>query len=273
MTRKRIFTIIALAAALMALTAMIIACSKTTSTGVKRNWTVPSGFNQHDYDAIASFLEQTDDQLVKNGDKLSYNYNVNDPSTWRISWVDTAKGKMIRELDFRLDSDWKALVGKLDLSSCTELIELECSQNEITELDVSGCTSLKRLYYNSCRITSFKASGCNSIEHLGCSDNNITSLDLSGFPNLEWLDCNNNSLTKLDTSSNSKLILLHCGYNMLNKLDVSHNRLLENIDCRGNSITSLDISNIVQHDHLRIFCDDNVALEGIHGDVYVNPLY
>lgn len=272
MTRKRIFTIIALAAALTALTAMIIGCSKTTSTGVKRNWTVPSGFNQHDYDAIASFLEQTDDQLVKNGDKLSYNYNVNDPSTWGISWVDTAKGKMIREVDFRLGSQWKALVGKLDLSSCTELTELDCYHNEITELDVSGCTSLKDLSFGSCRITSFKASGCSAVISLLCTDNNITSLDLSVFPNLERLYCNRNALTKLDISSNTKLIHLDCNGNKLNKLDVSHNRLLEIINCRYNSINSLDVSNLVQNP-LRIYCDDNVALEGIHGDVYVNPLH
>ena len=45
-------------------------------------WTVPEGYNAHDYIKCVEFLEQTDENGVKNGMKLSESYDPNDPSTW-----------------------------------------------------------------------------------------------------------------------------------------------------------------------------------------------
>ena len=105
----------------------------------------PEGYNNHDYQKLVAFLEQTDDEGVKNGEKCSDNYDPNDPETWgtcyygqRFQWI---------ELDgeLRIQSIYvysKRLCGTLDVSGCTALTYLECSDNNLTTLDVSGCTAL-----------------------------------------------------------------------------------------------------------------------------------
>ncbi|MBR5713782.1 MAG: hypothetical protein IKX58_03190, partial [Clostridia bacterium] len=42
----------------------------------------PEGYNDHDYQKLVAFLEQTDDEGVKNGEKCSNTYDPNDPATW-----------------------------------------------------------------------------------------------------------------------------------------------------------------------------------------------
>gem|GEM_PF-4406541 len=59
-------------------------------------------------------------------------------------------------------------IQSLDVSGCTELTLLECSQNELTEIDVSDCVALGALY---------------------CTDNRFTDLDLSHNPELVELVC------------------------------------------------------------------------------------
>ena len=44
--------------------------------------TVPAGYNEHDYDKCVTFLEQTDPSGEKNGEKLSSDYDPDDPETW-----------------------------------------------------------------------------------------------------------------------------------------------------------------------------------------------
>ncbi|MBR5714822.1 MAG: hypothetical protein IKX58_08620, partial [Clostridia bacterium] len=46
----------------------------------------PEGYNDHDYQKLVAFLEQTDYQGVKNGEKLSDNYDPNDPETWGTAY-------------------------------------------------------------------------------------------------------------------------------------------------------------------------------------------
>ena len=49
---------------------------------VEPYWTVPDGYNAHDYNKCVQFLEQTDEDGVKNGEKLNDTYDPNDPGTW-----------------------------------------------------------------------------------------------------------------------------------------------------------------------------------------------
>ncbi len=51
-------------------------------------WTVPEGYNAHDYNKCAAFLEQEDENGVKNGQKLNPDYDVNDPQTWMFAEYD-----------------------------------------------------------------------------------------------------------------------------------------------------------------------------------------
>ncbi|MBR3460618.1 MAG: hypothetical protein IKH21_07540, partial [Clostridia bacterium] len=57
----------------------VFALSESTA-----RYPTPEGYNDHDYQKLVAFLEQTDDEGVKNGEKLSENYDPNDPATWNL---------------------------------------------------------------------------------------------------------------------------------------------------------------------------------------------
>ena len=111
---------------------------------------------------------------------------------------------------------------RIDISGCTDLDGLDCSENQLTELDLSGNTSLRWLY---------------------CSGNRITELDLNANSELEALRCSENQLTAIDVSANTALTELHCSGNQLTELDLSENTSVYRLECEDNYITFLDLTN------------------------------
>ncbi|MBR5717668.1 MAG: leucine-rich repeat domain-containing protein, partial [Clostridia bacterium] len=132
----------------------------------------PEGYNDNDYQKLVAFLEQTDEEGVKNGEKLSENYDPNDPTTWgtyyygnqRFQWIESDGELRIQ----RICVLGMGLCGALDVSGCTALEDLDCRYNNLTTLDVSGCTAL---------------------EDLDCDGNNLTTLDVSGCTALTYVEC------------------------------------------------------------------------------------
>ena len=88
----------------------------------------------------------------------------------------------------------------------TNLKELDCSSNQLSQLDVSNNTLLT---------------------YLDCSSNNLTQLVLNNTQ-LTHLFCYGNQLTQLDVSNNTQLTSLDCYGNQLSQLDVSNNTQLTN---------------------------------------------
>ena len=175
----------------------------------------PGGYNDNDYQKLVTFLELEDESGVRNGEKISENYDPQDPTTWEgTTWEN---GNI-----FQIDFYDRNLIGKLDVSNCTELVELDCSYNQLTELDISNNTAMW---------------------YLDCGDNQLTELDVSNNTELVELVCFNNQLTELDVSNNTALVYLNCGYNQLTELDISNNTALEHLVCDNNQLTELDISN------------------------------
>ena len=126
---------------------------------------VPEGYNEHDYNKLVAFLEQTDDAGVKNGKKLSENYDPADPKTWGegcFDWIDV-DGKLSVET---IKINERGLSGKFDISGCTALESLFCYNNSLTELNLAGCTALESLscYRNS--LTGLDVSGCTALKSL-----------------------------------------------------------------------------------------------------------
>ena len=127
----------------------------------------------------------------------------------------------------------------LDVSSCTALEELWCYGNQLTSLDVSSCTALEVLHCVSNKLTSLDVSSCTALRVLVCGGNPFTSLDVSGCIALKALSCNETQLTSLDVSSCTKLKELWCSYNQLTSLDVSSCTALEVLHCEGNKISQV----------------------------------
>ena len=149
------------------------------------------------------------------------------------------------------------------IEAFTSLTNLDCFSNQLTSLDVSGCTALTSL---SCSqnylLTSLDVSTCTALTDLSCDDNQLTSLDVSFCTALTALYCEGNQLTSLDVSSCTALTTLYCHSNQLTSLDVSANTALNTLHCYGNQLTSLDLSSCtalnVLHCHVNQLTSLNV---------------
>ena len=104
----------------------------------------------------------------------------------------------------------------------TELLELNCDNNQLTSLDVSKNTKLVKLI---------------------CSKNALTSLNTSHNPLLKKLDIYNNKITSIDVSQNTELETLYIGRNPIETLNVINNVKLMELQSELNNLTSIDLSN------------------------------
>ena len=141
-------------------------------------------------------------------------------------------------------------ISQLDVSNNTQLTNLECNSNQLLQLDVSGCTLLTHLWCGGNQLSLLDVSNNTQLSLLWCGGNQISQLDVSNNT-----DCNGNQLSLLDVSNNTQLSLLWCGGNQLLQLDVSNNTQLMDLDCSGNQLSLLDVSNNTRLMDLR--CDDN----------------
>lgn len=104
----------------------------------------------------------------------------------------------------------------------TELLELNCDNNQLTSLDVSKNTKLVKLI---------------------CSKNALTSLNTSHNPLLKKLDIYSNKITSIDVSQNTELETLYIGRNPIETLNVKNNVKLMELQSELNNLTSIDLSN------------------------------
>ena len=97
-----------------------------------------------------------------------------------------------------------------------EIIELDCSINQLTALNVQGLTYLQMIDCGSNQLTELNVEGCTSLKGLGCGDNKLTSLNLRGLTSLQTLFCGSNQLTSLNVQDLTALQRLYCPANQLN---------------------------------------------------------
>ena len=89
-----------------------------------------AGYNEHDMQRILAFLETVDKDGVTNGKKCFDDYDPEAPSTWHaeyanIVWSDGPDKRLIE-----IGIGFRAVVGTLDVSDCTELKHLTCWAGE-----------------------------------------------------------------------------------------------------------------------------------------------
>ncbi len=96
-------------------------------------------------------------------------------------------------------------LSSLDLSKNTALVELQCSNSNITTLNLSNNPNLTTLTVSSKNLNDLDLANCPKLTTLKCTYTNLTTLDLSNNPNLKELICYQNKLTAIDLKSNSAL--------------------------------------------------------------------
>ena len=192
--------------------------------------------DQHFLDAILAQNSEVD----INGDRQISVEEAKACTVLNISGSYLTLGKISDMTEIKYFTNIKELscsfnqLSQLDVSNNTKLEWLDCSFNQLSQLDVSNNTLLKILY---------------------CYDNQLSQLDVSNNTKLEWLNCYGNQLSQLDVSNNTLLTNLQCSGNQLSQLDVSNNTKLERLDCNGNQLLQLDVSNSTLLKILQ--CNDN----------------
>lgn len=200
-----------------------------------RDIEVPDGYCANDYLKLRAFLEQENEDGLKNGTQMREDYDPDDPETFTyeglygmpqgVQWVEMDDG--IKYAAAFTTDLWPGgqleLVGDLDVSNCEYLTYLSFAFNSlnslnasnsavtdisllgnpITAVDLTGCTSLYDFNCRDCtQLTELDLSDCISLAVLTCSNCGITSLDVSNCPELNSLVCVGNQLTELDLSNN-----------------------------------------------------------------------
>ncbi len=204
-------------------TLILLCAALPTLAKVEVMYSTPSGYNDHDYQKLVTFLEQKDQSGVKNGKKINSGYSPTDPTTWAdgwdgVMWTTVSGKKRVNELYLGN----YALAGKLDVSGCTYLTEVNCNSNLLTSMDVSGCTRLEYLSCADCALTSLNASGCSAMLSIYADNNKLTSINVSGCTHMNSLSFNVNKMTSIDLSDCRALNSLACEDNKLTRLDLSH---------------------------------------------------
>ena len=254
---------------IMFISAMPMQLAAEAMTPLTTRYATPDGYNDHDYQKMVAFFEQTDENGVRNGEKLSENYDPTDPGTWweadgseiGVEW--TVDDDEYRICEIRIGSSSLGMMGNLDVSGCTGLDRLDCSENQLTEINVSGCTALTDIDCSNNKLTELNVSTNTELYTLRCYGNQLTELDvsentwlyelycfgnelvridISGCTDLDGLDCSENQLTELDLSGNTFLRWLYCSGNQITELDLTANSELEALRCSENQLTAIDVS-------------------------------
>ena len=144
----------------------------------------------------------------------------------------TIKGK-VQELNF---IGVKAT--SITLEDCSDLVKLDCRQNELTEIVLKNTNNIRELY---------------------CVENSITALDLSNQTQLNTLDCSANLIKTLSLKNCSSLTFLTCYENQLQTLDLTESPELKDIVCSLNQISELKLG---KHESLTSLSATVNCLEG-----------
>ena len=195
----------------------------------------------------SSILEYEFWEQVRNGIEIEWvssngteNGKFTPDADGKYTQTITGSGKVYIYYTHEQSSGYTAYIGSPTTSVYD--IKVERANAGITSLNVSGCTALERLWCSNNQLRSLDLSGCTALESLSCYHNQLTSLDVSKNSALTWLYCYRNQLTSLDLSHNTALMALDCGANRLTSLDLNHNTALMALECYDNQLTSLDLS-------------------------------
>lgn len=132
----------------------------------------------------------------------------------------------------------------LNISGLAKLKALNCSKNDITNLNLNGCTQLNRLICGENKLEALDVTSNTGLVSIMATTNRIQTIDVTNINGLNYLWVNENQLTSLDVTKNSELRILSCGSNKLEELDVSQNQKLSTLACSANeNLSVLNVSN------------------------------
>ena len=132
-----------------------------------------------------------------------------------VSGTESAKGSLtsLKGIELfkaltTLKCDFNSLTS-LDLTSNTELTELNCQDNKLQQIKIDGLAKLKKFYFgNNQVLLDIDISSCVALETITFPNCGIETIDVSKNPNLTMINAYFNSLESIDVSKNLKLTSL-----------------------------------------------------------------
>ena len=157
-----------------------------------------------------------------------------------------------------LDCSYNQLT-ELPVGNLTNLKSLDCSDNQLTALPVENLTNLTLLYCSNNQLTALPVEKLTQLTNLRCNNNQLTAMPVEKLSQLAVLYCDNNQLTELPVGNLTELTVLNCDNNQLTALPVGNLTLLEKLNCGTNLLTELDIEKLTQLTSL--YCNNNQLTE------------
>lgn len=211
-----------------------------------------SSYNEHDVALMRLFLEITDSNGIKNGQKINnysgVEYDADDPSTWaNIDWTDEGELAFVHFWSINFteyvtdpETGWEyptssemLLVGDLDLSGCQSLVDLNVPQNNLSSVRADNCPSLEIFYAGE------------QGDFVGASDSDHTLVYVSAdnCPILRYIGAPNNDLEHFSFKNAPMLVEVIVDNNpRLSEVNISESPVIEAFSANNTAIASIDLS-------------------------------
>ncbi len=160
---------------------------------------------------LQSITDEESGTVIYNHELLGW--DVDDISTWLgVTWYD---GDVIV-----IDMKYGSVVGDLDLSAFPEIQRANFEYCNLSSLKATKCSDLAELYCDGNWLTELDLTGLENLINLNCANNHLTELDVLDCISLEQLICNGNEILMLDLSKSTQLHALICQDNYLDPNDL-----------------------------------------------------
>lgn len=171
-----------------------------------------------------------------------------------LTSVDLSTNTQLRDINFSNNN-----ISTIDISNSPALEELNLRGNNLSAIDLTNNVALLELDLSGSDITNIDLSKNTLLTSLDLSDNNMTSLDITNNTNLTSLEITSLNITTIDLSNNTLLEELIASYSTLTSLDLSTNVALTYLECEELSqLTALDLTTLVVLEE--IYLNDSDAL-------------
>ena len=129
------------------------------------------------------------------------------------------------------------------LNNFTNLVDLNASDNNLTQIDISKNSLLEIINLDNNALTNVDFSKNFSLKNINVGDNQISNIDVYFLTELESLQCYKNQISTINLVSNKKLLAFVANENQLKTVDIRVNTALVWIDVDDNLLENLTIKN------------------------------
>ncbi len=161
----------------------------------------------------------------------------------------------------------------------TNLLDLNCETNQITNIDLSALTSLTKINFRINQLTSINLNSVVNLEELDLYNNQLTNINLSGLNNLKNLNLSSNPINNLDASNLTVLEIIelaNCSQlttintnqsNSIKNINLTNSNSLSELICNSENLSSVILNGANALENLNLNASNqltNIDLSGLN---------